>query len=299
MRILFIGGSELGKIALESMVVKERNIMGVVTTRNESQWYKGPDIIAHKYGIPLYGQVDVNDINFINTLKELSPDIIAVVNFDQILKSEVIGIPKTACLNTHASLLPAYRGRAPLNWAIINGEKETGVTVHYINEGIDTGDIIIQKKVEIKEDDYVGDVLERVREIYSYIVDGAIELIENGRVLPRKQDLSKGSYYPKRSPADGQISWQKTVSEIYNLVRAISRPYPGAYTYCNNKKLLLWKAKIHKSTNVVGGGENAEIIDIDSDRILVKARGGYLEILEYEYPGEIRCGDLLKYYKDD
>lgn len=287
MRILFMGGHELGKKALESIVKSGRNVIGAVVTDNSNQWYKGVDEVAQKYNIPLYEQANVNSPDFIEVLKGLSPDIITVVNFEQILKQQIIEIPNKSCINTHASLLPAYRGRAPLNWAMINGEKETGVTVHYINNGIDTGNIIIQKSVKIEESDYINDVLEKIKKVYSYIVVEAIELIENNMVKSIKQNLSEGFYCRKRTPADGQIDWRKPIRDIYNLIRAVSKPYPGAYTYYDNSKLIIWRAVIDKEISIDNETNNGKIVETNYNGIVVKTNGGYLKITECESEGNI------------
>lgn len=277
-----MGGHELGAAVLQHMVHQGRNIVGVVVTDTDNNWYKGVDEIAVKYNITLYKEKNINNADFTEKVEDMKPDLITVVNFEQILKEQIINIPTYGCINTHASLLPKYRGRAPLNWAIINGEKETGVTVHYIEKGIDTGDIILQKKIAIGDEDYIGDILNKVKEIYPLIVDEAINLIESNKVRPLKQDTDKGFYCGKRSPKDGQIKWDKPALNIYNLVRAVSRPYPGAYTYYDDVKLIIWKAKIVPNTAFNCVHKNGTILCIDEKGVLVKAEDDDILITEYD-----------------
>lgn len=298
-----MGGHELGKITLEYLVKAGKNIVAVVITDTDNVWYKGVDEIAIKYNLPLLKEKDINDVKFVKKIKELEPDILVTVNFEQILKKDIISIPSLGCINTHASLLPKYRGRAPLNWAIINGEKQTGVTVHYIALGIDTGDIVAQKVIDIAENEYIEDILEKVKSIYPIIVKEAIDKVESNNVEPIIQDLSKGFYCGKRTAEDGQIDWMKPVNEIYNLVRAVSKPYPGAYTYYNNKKIIIWRIIPIKQLIVDMNNENGTILDTSNNQILVKAEGENLLITKYEIVenlyenSEIRQGGKF-YFKE-
>ncbi|MFW6029434.1 MAG: methionyl-tRNA formyltransferase, partial [Halanaerobiales bacterium] len=190
MKILFMGGHELGKITLENLIEKRKKIVGVITPDTKSDWYSGVDKIANQYNLPLYKENNINSKEFIKTIDKINPDLIVSVNFNQIIGKEILSIPKNESINVHASLLPKYRGRAPLNWAIINGEEVTGVTVHYIDEGIDTGDIILQNEIRINEDDYIEDILNKVKEIYPLIVNKAVDQIQKGLVnsIPQKHD---------------------------------------------------------------------------------------------------------------
>lgn len=196
MNVVFMGGNELGAITLEHLIKNSIDIVGVIVTKTNDPWYSGVDKIANKYGISLFEEININNSECINNIRKLQPDLIVSVNFAQILKKEMINIPTKGCINTHASLLPMYKGRAPLNWAMINGEKEVGVTVHYIEEGIDTGDIIIQEKIIVDEKDYINDILKKVKKIYPNIVLKAIKLIENDDVKLIHQ-ANEGSYFGK------------------------------------------------------------------------------------------------------
>ena len=302
MKILFMGGHELGKLTLEFLVDKGENIVGVVMPDTDGDWYKGVDEVAKNNNIPFYKENNINRKGFVEKVKDINPDLITVVNFPQILKREIINLPKKGCINTHASLLPKYRGRAPLNWAMINGEDKTGVTVHYIDEEIDTGDIILQKEIEISKDDYIKDLLSKVKNMYPEIVSNAVELIKKDKVELTPQKPSEGFYCGKRTPEDGQINWNKSAEEIYNLIRAVSDPYPGAYSYIDDKKILIWEAElIETNSKQYNKAEPGEIIDKSKEGYIVKTMDSLLEIknLEFIEKGvEINIGDRFEYKEE-
>ncbi len=281
MRIVFMGGHALGKKALQNLINKGKDIVGVITDI-ENDWYKGVDEVAERNGLLLYKNIDVNSESSIEKISALRPDLIVVVNFQQILKEELIGIPQKGCINTHAALLPKYRGRAPLNWALINGETQVGVTVHFIEKGIDTGDIIIQRSIDVQEEDYIDVVIEKIGDLYPTIVNEAVDLLESGEFIGIKQDLSKGNYFGKRNPEVGQINWNNDAKDIFNLIRAISRPYPGAFSFYNNSKIIFWRAKVIEQQKTDDTLPNGYIISIDDIGICVKARNGNILLTEYE-----------------
>jgi methionyl-tRNA formyltransferase len=292
MRILFFGGHDLGKITLEYLLEQDKNVVAAVMTETDNEWSHGLEEVTDKYNLKLFEEKNINDNQFVEKVKnELKPDLIISVNFDQIFKKEIINIPEKGCINSHASLLPKYRGRAPLNWAILKGEKETGVTVHYINQGIDTGKIILQKKIEIKKTDYIADILDKVKEKYPEMINKAVELIENDEVKPVKQKKENGSYYGKRTPADGLIDWEQSANYVYNLIRAVSHPYPGAFTYLNKEKVFVWRAEV--DAEAAKDESPGKIIKKDADSFFVKCGLGQLLVTDYETETEINTGDFF------
>lgn len=283
MNILFMGGHELGAKTLEHLINNNINVVGVVVSKNDNDWYRGVDEIAYKFNLNLYEEKNINDQNFLNKIKSLNLDLIVCVNFDQILKKDIINLPTIGCINTHASLLPKYRGRAPLNWAMINGEKYSGVTVHFIDEGIDTGDIILQEKIKIDEDDYICDLLNKVKNIYPKIVLNAIRALESSNLNLIKPDLSKGFYVNKRTQDDGEIDFSKPSKDILNFIKAISKPYPGAFLYHNNKKIIIWRA--HLDYNILPQYESLDIgtFVFNNSNLLIKLKDAMLIVTDYEF----------------
>lgn len=283
MNILFMGGHELGAKTLEHLINNNINVVGVVVSKNDNDWYRGVDEIAYKFNLNLYEEKNINDQIFLNKIKSLNLDLIVCVNFDQILKKDIINLPTIGCINTHASLLPKYRGRAPLNWAMINGEKYSGVTVHFIDEGIDTGDIILQEKIKIDEDDYICDLLNKVKNIYSKIVLNAIRALESSNLNLIKPDLSKGFYVNKRTQDDGEIDFSKPSKDILNFIKAISKPYPGAFLYHNNKKIIIWRARLN--CNILPQYESLDIgtFVFNNSNLLIKLKDAMLIVTDYEF----------------
>ena len=283
MNILFMGGHELGAKTLEHLINNNINVVGVVVSKNDNDWYRGVDEVADKFNLNLYEEKNINDQNFLNKIKSLNLDLIVCVNFDQILKKDIINLPTIGCINTHASLLPKYRGRAPLNWAMINGEKYSGVTVHFIDEGIDTGDIILQEKIKIDEDDYICDLLNKVKNIYPKIVLNAIRALESSNLNLIKPDLSKGFYVNKRTQDDGEIDFSKPSKDILNFIKSISKPYPGAFLYHNNKKIIIWRA--HLDYNILPQYESLDIgtVIFNNSNLLIKLKDAMLIVTDYEF----------------
>lgn len=283
MNILFMGGHELGAKTLEHLINNNVNVVGVVVSKNDNDWYRGVDEVADKFNLNLYEEKNINDQNFLNKIKSLNLDLIVCVNFDQILKKDIINLPTIGCINTHASLLPKYRGRAPLNWAMINGEKYSGVTVHFIDEGIDTGDIILQEKIKIDEDDYICDLLNKVKNTYPKIVLNAIQSLENNNINLIKPDLSKGFYVNKRNKDDGKIDFSKPSKDIMNFIKAISKPYPGAFLYHNNKKIIIWRANLDYT--ILPKYESLDIgtVVFNNSNLLIKLKDAMLIVTYYEF----------------
>ena len=283
MNILFMGGHELGAKTLEHLINNNINVVGVVVSKNDNDWYRGVDEVANKFNLNLYEEKNINDQNFLNKIKSLNLDLIVCVNFDQILKKDIINLPTIGCINTHASLLPKYRGRAPLNWAMINGEEYSGVTVHFIDEGIDTGDIILQEKIKIDEDYYISDLLNKVKNIYPKIVLNAIRALESNNLNLIKPDLSKGFYVNKRSKDDGKIDFSKPSKDIMNFIKAISKPYPGAFLYNNNKKIIIWRARL--DYNISHQYESLDIgtVVFNNSNLFIKLKDATLIVTDYEF----------------
>jgi methionyl-tRNA formyltransferase len=246
MRIVFMGNHNMGVICLKRLIDLGEQIVGVVAhpdndDPHETVWYDSVKELALGHGLKVFQPNDVNTPEFVATLSSLKPDLIVVVSFRQILKKGVIQVPQKGVINVHPSLLPRYRGRANIAWAIINGETKTGVTVHYIDEKIDTGPIVVQKEVEIRFEDTVNTVLDRVTQLYPVALEEALQKVKGG-FKGTPQTSENASYYGRRYPKDGAIDWNKSAMSIYNLIRAVTHPYPGAFTSLGQKKVFLWEA---------------------------------------------------------
>lgn len=238
MRILFVGRGKRAEVCLKAILNKE--IVGVVNIDDEII-----KEIAKKNNIPLFNPININDSKFIDVIKRKNIDLIVTANCPYIFKKEPLSVPKKGCINLHGGPLPKYRGGSPLNWAIINGEKKTGVTIIQMDEGIDTGDVLAQEMFDIEAEDDIYTVHKKANEIFKKLLIKVIDNFESGAVIRMKQDESKATYYPQREPRDGLINWKTmTKEQIYNMIRALTHPYPGAFTYLNGRKAYLWKAKL-------------------------------------------------------
>ncbi len=218
-------------------------------------------------------------------------DVLVSVNYLFLIEKNLIQLPRKIAFNVHGSLLPKYRGRAPHIWAIINNERVTGITAHVIDEGCDTGDIIEQIEIPITPLDTGAGILQKYSVAYFPLIKGIIDRIEKGEIKTIKQDNSKATYFGKRTPADGVINWNWQKERIYNWVRALAYPYPGAFTYWRGSKITINALEISDS-GYSYDIENGTVVGINP--ILVKSPNGIVLLKEIEPITEIEIGDILQ-----
>jgi len=218
---------------------------------------------------------------FIPYIKNTKPDLIVVCGYKYIIPKEIFNIPKFRTINIHPSYLPAYRGQHVINWAIINGKKETGITIHFIDEGIDTGDIIIQKKVPILFEDTAATLHDKLYHEACELLLYVLNCIASGKQIQRKkQNDDEASYFKPRVPEDGRIDWNRSGLEIYNLIRALVKPWPGAYSYIKGKKIIIWCAKFENNCSC-NQYSNGEIIEISDSTLTINVKDGRIIIEDY------------------
>lgn len=249
LNILFMGTPDFAKESLEELYNSGYNILGVVTNVDKPQG-RGMKLIpspvkefAIEKDIPIYQPEKVRkNAEFINKIKELNPDVICVVAYGKILPKEILDIPKLGCINVHGSLLPKYRGAAPIQWAVLNGDKTTGITTMYMNEGMDTGDIILKQEVEIGENETTGELWNRLSKIGGKLLVETLKQIEEGTATREKQG-NDFTVAPMLNKEMSKIDWEnKTAEEIKNLVRGLN-PIMGAYTFLEGKKIKFWRVE--------------------------------------------------------
>ena len=238
---------------------------------------------------------NVNSEEFISIVQKYNCDLFVSMSFNQIFKSTIINLPKYKTINCHAGKLPFYRGRSILNWALINDEKEFGITVHYVDEGIDTGDIILQKSFTIVDEDNFKTLLKKAYKECANILHDAILLFKNGNAKSFKQSEihATGSYFSKIKKGDEVINWDRTSREIYNFIRAICSPGLVARTFLNNKEMKINKAELINdmlNNKYISG----TIIDKSINYFIVKTKDGFLKITDFEFDGKLNIGDILK-----
>lgn len=316
MKILFMGTPDFALESLKSLVNTNYNVIGVVTNQDKPKG-RGMKMLASpvkeyalEKGLKIYQPEKVRkNKEFINEIKLLNLDLIVVVAYGKILPKEILDIPKYGCINVHASLLPKYRGAAPIQWAVINGDKETGVTTMYMDIGMDTGDIILSKKTEIGEEETTGELWERLSKMGGKLLVETLEKIEQGTVTRTKQGKNF-TMAPMLNKEMSKINWEeRTAKEIHNLVRGLN-PIMGAYTFLNGKKIKLWKVKSRNEEEVVELFPDLEeylfkLKDIEPGTILfadnkkglfVKAIDGIIEVeeIQAENAKKMHIGDFLR-----
>lgn len=273
MNIVFFGTSEFAIPAMKGLLESPHKVVAVVTQpdrkKGRSLKLSPPPtkVLALSEGLPVYQPADASGRESIEYLKKLNADVFVVISFGQILKKEVLSVPKLYSINVHGSLLPKYRGAAPTNWAIINGDKSTGLTIIKMNERMDGGDIILKKETGIDKDDTNITLSEKMSSLGAEVLLGAMDIIESNKVSFQRQDDSLATYAPKLKKEDGLIDWDEDAIKIHNKVRGYI-PWPGAYTHLDGKILKIWKTQISdlpsegniKSGTVLGVIENKGII---------------------------------------
>lgn len=284
MRAVVFAYQEIGFVCLEELLGTGADVACLFTHDDdpgEEIWFRRPVELAREYGIPVYTPESVNDEKWIALIRDTRPDVVFSFYYRKIIPKAILDIPRIGAFNLHGSLLPQYRGRCPVNWVLIAGEERTGVTLHFMVEKPDAGDIVAQKEVPIAFEDDVFSV-------YMKLVGAARELMQD--VLPDLQagtftrivQTGPSSYFGGRKPEDGLIDWTKDSLSIYNLTRAVTHPYPGAFTYLDGKKLLIWKAHPENiSPRDVPPGTV-----ISEDPLLVRTGSGSLRLISVEVEGE-------------
>lgn len=292
MKIIFMGTPEFAVPSLEILLNSHHEISAVVTVPDKPQG-RGLKLsesavkkFASEHKLHILQPEKLKEENFVNEIKRLAPDLIVVVAF-RILSKEVFTIPKFGSFNLHASLLPKYRGAAPINWALINGEKESGVTTFFLKEKVDTGNVIIQNSCSIEDDDNAGTLHDKLAVLGAKTVMSTVNLIEmtNGNVPVYEQDEVLYTTAPKITKEFCRINWDNEVKTVHNFIRGLS-PYPAAYTYLNGKMIKIFKTKV-SSLNVNKDLTPGKII-VDKGKLFVECRNGQVEIISLQMEGKKR-----------
>ena len=275
MNILFLGDGQWARISLKNMInMKDINVVGIVLRYNKPD--RELEAIGKGNNIPIYMEKDINNHEVIDKFANFNIDLGVSMSFDQIIKVKLRNISKHGFINCHAGKLPNYRGRNILNWALINDEKEIGITAHYIDDGIDTGDIISQAIIPIEESDNYATLLNKAIAKCPEVLIDAIYKIKDNRVKTIKQSHINGSYFSYRRDGDELIDWNWESRRIYNFIRALVDPSPGAQTYLDEKKIYIWDSEEISYPNYIS--TPGEIIARLSDGIIVKTGDSAIKI---------------------
>lgn len=271
-------------------VVSQNTDLKLIFTKEDKRNARGNKIIyspVKQFGldndIEVIQPKRMKDEEVIAKIKEINPDLIVVVAYGKILPKEIIDIPKYGIINVHSSLLPKYRGASPIHSAILNGDKESGVSIMYIEEGLDSGDVILKETCEITEDDTLGTLHDRLKELGAIGLEKALKLIEVGEVKAEKQDDSKATFVKPITKEQAKIDWNNTKEVIFNQIRGLN-PFPGAYTHNEkNENIKIYKSeKLEKEYD----GENGTVVEMTKKGPVVKVANGALRLLEIKFEGK-------------
>ncbi len=300
MRIVYMGTPQFAVSPLRALAAEGYEIAGVVT-RTDKPAGRGRSLMAPpvksaavKMGLPVYQPKRVREAVFIDQLQSISHEVVIVAAYGQILPREILTLPKFGCINIHASLLPSYRGAAPINWAIIKGEEETGITIMQMDEGMDTGAILMQERIVIDPADTAGSITERLSTVGARLITAALPLIVDGRLLPLPQNGSRATLAPLLKKEDGLIDWTIPAYDIHNRIRGLS-PWPGAYTFLDGKII-----KIIAAEAVSGTGEPGLLYEKDKQTLETGTAKGLLRIVSIQPEAKTpqTAGDFLRGHRE-
>lgn len=295
MRIVFMGTPDFAAAILERLISTGRNVVGVFSQPDKpvgrKQIIEPTPVkkLASEHGIPVFQPAKMKDGTALEMMKSLSPDIAVVAAYGRILPKELLDVPPLGCVNVHGSLLPKYRGAAPIQWSVINGDKITGVTTMYMAEGMDTGDMILKLETEIGEDETAGELFDRMAALGADSIEKTLELFDNGAVPRTPQDEAEATMAPMLKKEMGELDFGKSAEEIHNLVRGLC-PWPVAFTYVDGKSV-----KIYKADRVEGySGAPGELLD--EKRFIVGCGDGAVElsIVQPEGKKQMSGGDFIR-----
>jgi methionyl-tRNA formyltransferase len=287
--IVFIGAHMESRAPFLHLVDQGYNIAGFVTLQPDglTKMAGGVDLSgrAEQAEIPILRVRNVNEPSANAWISSKAPDVLLVVGWTQLLNAELLRVPKFACFGFHASLLPKYRGRAPINWAIINGETVTGNTMMVLEPNADTGDIVAQRTIPISDEDTCGTVYEKVGQTEVEMLEEVLPLIQKGVLPRRKQDDREATVMPKRRPEDGRIDWTRSTHEIYNWIRALTAPYPGAFSIVDGKHLWIWSACASSEIMERDGFAPGDVARDPEGWPLIATSDGWIRVLEAQFEG--------------
>jgi methionyl-tRNA formyltransferase len=290
MKVVFMGTPDFAVPTLQAIYEAGHELAAVVTQpdkpKGRGNRLQFPPVKeqALQYGVPVYQPKRVREESFISILKELKPEVIVVVAFGQILPKEILDLPKYGCINVHASLLPRLRGAAPIQWAIINGEEKTGVTTMWMDEGLDTGDMLFTAETPISSEDTGGELHDRLSELGGPLLIKTLSALETGTYERIPQGEAVGDYAKILTKSLGELDFYEPAVKLERLIRGLN-PWPSAYTHLDGKTLKIWKAAVGTKE---GKGQPGCILEVKKDSIVVQTKEGVLELLAVQLEGKKR-----------
>jgi methionyl-tRNA formyltransferase len=273
----------VGYECLEALLAHGADVVAVFThadTPGENIWFKSVSALARQHHIPVHTPSDVNTAEWMVCLRALKPDILFSFYYRHMISEAILALAPLGAYNMHGSLLPKYRGRVPINWAVLHGETETGATLHVMVKRADAGDIVDQERVAIGPTETARQVFEKVTVAARTVLERQLDALFAGRAPRHPQDDTRASYFGGRRAEDGRIDWRQSAQQIFNLIRAVTHPYPGAFTQFENRHLYIWWARALPDA----GGAAGQVISTAPLRIATGQ--GCLDVLEWQWQGD-------------
>ena len=285
-RILFFGYSEVGYECLSLLLERGDNVVALITHEDnphEKIWFKTPAVAAREKSIPVFTPESVNTPEWREKIAALRPDLILSVYYRHMIGTKILALPRLGAWNMHGSLLPKYRGRAPINWAVLHGERRIGMTLHRMVKSADAGAIVDQEGVEIGSHDTAEQAFRKVLPCARRVLARQIDALLAGTARETPQDEGQANYFGGRKPEDGRIGWTQTSAQIFNLIRAVTDPYPGAFTDVGPARLMVWWAEPDSPAARGRRGSPGEILSVAP--LVVATADGALELTKTEWRG--------------
>jgi len=283
-RIVFFGYSEVGYACLSLLLERGDNVVALITHEDnpaEKIWFKTPAVAAREKNIPVFTPDSVNTPEWRERIAALKPDLILSVYYRHMIGTKILALPPLGAFNMHGSLLPKYRGRAPINWAVLHGESRIGMTLHRMVKDPDAGAVVDQDGVEIGPRDTAEQAFRKVLPCARRVLARQIDALLAGTAKEVPQDDSQATYFTGRKPEDGRIQWSQTSRQIFNLIRAVTDPYPGAFTDVGDARLMVWWAETNSPATKSRPGKPGEILSLNP--LVVATANGALELTKTEW----------------
>ncbi len=297
-RVLFFGYSEVGHECLDLLLSRGDNVVALITHEDnphEKIWFKTPAVAAREKGVPIFTPEKVSTPEWVERIAALQPDLILSVYYRNMISSKILALPRLGAFNLHGSLLPKYRGRAPINWAVLHGEPRIGMTLHRMVKQADAGAIVDQEGVDIGPRDTAEQAFRKVMPCARRVLARQIDALLAGTAKETPQDDTQATYFGGRTPEDGRINWTQTSAQIFNLIRAVTDPYPGAFTDAGPARLMVWWAETDSPAARGRRGKPGEVISLTP--LVVATGDGALELTRTEWRGgrplTLQVGQIL------
>jgi len=297
-RIIFFGYSEVGYDCLSLLLERGDNVVALITHEdnpNEKIWFKTPAVAALEKGVPVFTPDSVNTPEWRERLATLKPDLILSVYYRHMIGTKILALPPLGAWNIHGSLLPKYRGRAPINWAVLHGEPRLGMTLHRMVKSADAGAVVDQDSVDIAPRDTAEQAFRKVMPCARRVLTRQIEALLTGTAKETPQDDAQATTFTGRKPEDGRILWTQTTRQIFNLIRAVTDPYPGAFTDIVAARLMVWWAEPDSTATKNRHGQPGEVLSLTP--LVIATADGALELTKTEWRNvpapELRVGQIL------